>query len=102
MEQEIASEPEAIKAVPVRHPWRWVAAVLITIIVANAIWSIATEAQFDWHTFGQYVFSSQVLSGLKNTLILTVVAMLMGVGFGVVLAIMWLSPNPLVSGASWF
>ena len=98
----MANEPEAIKAVPVRHPWRWVAAVVIALIVANTIWSVATEANFDWDTFGKYVFSSQVLSGLKNTLILTVVAMVMGVVFGVVLAIMWLSPNPLVSGASWF
>lgn len=33
---------------------------------------------------------------------LTAIAMVMGVLLGVLLAVMWLSPNPLVSGASWF
>ena len=41
----MAEQPEAIKAVPVRHPWRWVAAALILLIIANGIWSLATEAQ---------------------------------------------------------
>lgn len=75
---------------------------IIAIIVGNAIWSIATEAQFDWSVVSQYLFSSQIIAGLGKTLILTAIAMLMGVGLGVVLAVMWLSPNPLVSGASWF
>jgi polar amino acid transport system permease protein len=98
----VADQPTAIEAVPVRHPWRWIAAVVIAIVVANAMWSIATEANFDWTVFRHYVFSAQILSGLKLTLILTAVAMVMGVVLGVLLAVMWLSPNPLVSGASWF
>ncbi|MGB1584018.1 MAG: amino acid ABC transporter permease, partial [Solirubrobacterales bacterium] len=94
--------PHAIKAVPVRHPWRWVFAVLIVLIVANAIWSIATEAQVEWSVIGEYLFSEQIFNGIGLTLILTVIAMTMGVVLGVVLAVMWLSPNPLASGASWF
>lgn len=87
---------------PVRHPWRWVTGVLIVLIVANAIWSIATEAQIDWATVGEYLFSTQILNGLKWTLILTVIAMVAGVILGVILAVMWLSPNPIASTVSWF
>ena len=35
------------------------------------------------------------------TIELTVIAMAIGIVLGVVLAVMRLSPNPLVSGASW-
>lgn len=95
-------ESKPIKAVPVRHPWRWVVAVLVAVFAANAIWSLATEARLDWDVVGEYLFSEQIIDGLLITLMLTVVAMAMGVVLGVLLAVMWLSPNPLVSGASWF
>ncbi len=98
----MAERPHAIEAVPVRHPWRWVFAVLIVLIVANAVWSVATEAQLEWSVIGEYLFSEQIFNGIGLTLVLTVIAMTMGVVIGVVLAVMWLSPNPLASGASWF
>ena len=98
----MAEQPTTIKAVPVRHPWRWVFAVLIAIFIANAIWSIATQANFDWSVVGDYLFSSQIMHGARNTLVLTAIAMLIGVSLGVVFAVMWLSPNPLISGFSWF
>ena len=46
-------------------------------------------------------FSPRILDGLVVTLELTVIAMVIGIALGVVLAVMRLSPNPLVSGASW-
>jgi len=98
-----ASEERApIKAVPVRHPWRWVSAALILLIVANAIWSVATEAELDWATIDKYLFSEQIFQGLQLTLLLTLIAMMMGVSLGVVLAVMWRSPNPVASTVSWF
>jgi polar amino acid transport system permease protein len=91
-----------IKAVPVRHPGRWVAAVLVLVLAATVINSIATNPRFEWGLVQQYFFSSQVLHGLRITLELTVIAMAIGIVLGVVLAVMRLSPNPLVSTASWF
>jgi len=90
-----------IKAVPVRHPGRWVAAVLVLVLAATVLNSIATNPRFEWGLVQQYFFSSQVLHGLRITLELTVIAMAIGIVLGVVLAAMRLSPNPLVSGASW-
>ena len=92
---------EAIEAVPVRHPGRWVAAAAIVVLAATVIRSVATNPRFHWGVVGHYFFSSRVLHGLVVTLELTVIAMAIGIVLGVVLAVMRLSPNPLVSGASW-
>ena len=91
-----------IKAVPVRHPGRWVAAAFVLLIAVTVINSIATNPRFEWGLVQQYFFSSQVLHGLRITLELTVIAMAIGIVLGVVLAVMRLSLNPLVSSASWF
>jgi polar amino acid transport system permease protein len=93
--------PEAIKAIPVRHPGRWVASVLVLALAAAVINSLITNPRFQWDVVGQYFTSQQVLNGLYATLELTVVAMAVGVGLGTLLAVMRLSPNPLVSGGSW-
>lgn len=98
----MSEHPRSIEAVPVRHPWRWVTGVLLLILVANATWSLATEARIEWDVIGEYLFSSQIFNGLKWTLLLTAIAMVMGVVLGIVLAVMWLSPNPIASTVSWF
>jgi len=96
-----ARRPDEIKAIPVRHPGRWVAGALILLFAASLIHSVATNKQLEWHVVGHFLFDHRILSGVLVTLELTVSAMGMGVILGVVLAVMRLSPNPLVSGASW-
>jgi polar amino acid transport system permease protein len=96
-----AVRPEAIKAIPVRHPGRWVAAALILLVAAALVDSAATNSRFQWGIVGQYFLSRRILDGLVVTLELTALAMVIGIAGGVVLAVMRLSPNPLVSGASW-
>src|SRR5438874_829330 len=98
---EPAARPDEIKAVPVRHPGRWVAAGLILLFAASVIHSVATNKQLEWEVVGQFLFDHRILDGVVMTIELTVSAMTMGVLLGVVLAVMRLSPNPLVSGASW-
>jgi polar amino acid transport system permease protein len=93
--------PEAIKAIPVRHPGRWVAAGLVFLIAVVVGRSVATNPRFRWNVVGDYLFSHQILSGVATTLELTVVAMAIGVVLGVVLALMRLSRNPLVSSSAW-
>jgi polar amino acid transport system permease protein len=92
---------EDIRAVPVRHPGRWIAAALVVVLAVSLVRSAATNPRFGWDVVGHYFFSSQVLHGLVITLELTVISMAVGIALGVVLALMRLSPNPLVSGASW-
>src|SRR3954468_1651883 len=98
--------PELIRAVPVRHPGRWIAAALVLVVAAALVRSVATNPRFEWDVVGSYLTSEQVLSGLRVTLELTVLAMAVGIVLGVVLALMRRSSNPLVAGASglyiWF
>jgi polar amino acid transport system permease protein len=97
-----AGRPEEIKAVPVRHPGRWLAAAVVLLIAAALVHSMVTNPRFDWGTVGHFLFSSRILAGLVKTLEVTVIAMAIGIFLGIVLAVMRLSPNPLVSGSSWF
>ncbi len=98
---EWTGRPEEIKAVPVRHPGRWVAAVVVLVLLAMFVHSLVTNPRFEWSVVGSYFTSSRVLDGLEITLLLTVVCMAIGIVLGVILAVMRLSANPLLSGASW-
>jgi polar amino acid transport system permease protein len=96
-----AEDAAELRAVPVRHPGRWLAAAAVIVVAAALVHSAATNPRFGWGTVGHYLFASPVLDGLVVTLELTVVSMVVGIVLGVVLAVMRLSPNPLVAGASW-
>jgi polar amino acid transport system permease protein len=97
--------PEEIKAVPVRRPGRWIAAAIVVVAGASIIRSIVTNTGpnkgFQWGTVGQYLFDSRILHGVTVTLELTALSMVIGILLGVIAAVMRLSPNPLISGASW-
>lgn len=93
--------PAAIKAVPVPHPWRWVSAVLVLAFVADVAYTIVTAPNLKWDVVGHYIFQRLILLGVLVTLELTVLAMLVGIVLGVILAVMRLSPNPVVSWVSW-
>jgi polar amino acid transport system permease protein len=98
---EWTGRPEEIKAVPVRHPGRWVAAVVVLVLIAMFVHSLVTNPRFEWGVIGSYFLSRRVLEGLEITILLTVVCMAIGIVLGVILAVMRLSANPLLSGASW-
>lgn len=91
----------AIKAIPVRHPWRWVTALLVLAFAAAFVNTIVTAPFLDWSIVQSYLFQWLILQGVVVTLELTVLAMLIGIVLGVVLAIMRLSPNPVMAWISW-
>jgi polar amino acid transport system permease protein len=93
--------PDEIQAVPVRHPFQWIAAAIVAVIVVALAKSVATNPRFQWSVVGDYLFDTRVLNGVVKTLELTVLAMLIGITLGVILALMRLSSNWLLSSASW-
>jgi len=93
--------PEEIRAVPVRHVGRWVAAAIVLVVSVALVRSAATAPGFQWGVVGEYLFDQRVLEGLRVTIELTFIAMAIGIALGIALAVMRLSPNPLVSGGSW-
>jgi polar amino acid transport system permease protein len=101
LSEDRTERPDEIQAVPVRHPGRWIAAVIVVVVAASIIRSVVTNKNFQWGAVGHYMFDSRVLHGVVATMYLTVIAMLIGILLGVLLAVMLRSPNRLVSGASW-
>ncbi|GIE84984.1 amino acid ABC transporter permease [Actinoplanes regularis] len=103
------ARPEAIKAVAVRHPGRWVMIAVLAVLVAMFLHMIFTNDGFRWSfIFSSYapgkrgvMFTEPVLEGLRGTLLLTLFSMLIGVGLGIVVAVMRLSPNRVLSSVAW-
>ena len=95
------SLPPPINAVPLRHPWRWVSAVIIIALVGLFLYGAATNPTYYWATYSRYVFDRRVSLAAWNTIQLTVLSMLIAVVLGVGLAVMRLSPNPVLRSVSW-
>jgi polar amino acid transport system permease protein len=93
--------PESITAVPVRHPGRWVAMVVIAILVAMFIHMLVTNDAFQWGFMFDNMFRPPVIEGVRTALVVTILAMIIGVVLGAVIAVMRLSPNPVLSSAAW-
>jgi polar amino acid transport system permease protein len=93
--------PELIKAVPLRHPGRWIAAFVIIATVVLLVYGAATNDRLYWGTYGNYLFDSRISRGVWVTVQLTIYAMALGVVLGVILAVMRLSPNPVLKATAW-
>ena len=93
--------PEDIEAVAVRHPGRWVASAIVLLLAVAIVNSMATNPRFGWGQVGHFLFDHRITSGVVVTIELTVAAQALGIVLGVLLAVMRLSPNPLVAGGSW-
>jgi polar amino acid transport system permease protein len=98
---DVDTSPQAIDAIPLRHPWRWVAAVVIVILLALFLYGAATNEAYRWQVFGEFLFNERILLGVFNTLQLTVYSMVLAIVLGVILAVMRLSPNPVFRSVSW-
>jgi polar amino acid transport system permease protein len=96
-----SDDGELIEAVPLRRPGRWAAAAIILVLLALFIYGAATNPNYQWETYRKYLFDSRISSAAWNTLQLTFWAMVLGVVLGVVLAVMRLSPNPVLTSAAW-
>lgn len=91
----------AIEVIPIRRPGRWMAMAAVIVVACTILRSFATNPRFHWTVVGRYFLAPPILHGLGITLALTAMAMLIGIAGGLVVAIMRLSPNPLLAGASW-
>ena len=96
-----SDDEELIRAVPLRRPGRWLAAVVILALIGLFLYGAATNPNYQWSTYRAYLFDSRISSAAWNTLQLTFWAMVLGVVLGVLLAVMRLSPNPVLTSAAW-
>ncbi|MGA4994682.1 amino acid ABC transporter permease [Nonomuraea bangladeshensis] len=81
--------PQAVDVAAARpriRPLRWVAGVVLLVLVAQFAWFLVTNPRFEWPVVGKYLFDPNVLRGLGMSLLLTVIVMLLGSVLGVLLA----------------
>ena len=92
----------------VRRPrlGQWALAVIVAAIVAWCLYAIATNPVMEWDVVLHYFTVPSVLRGLGMTIQLTVVAMVLGILGGILLAVMRMSSNRLLKAPAdlyvWF
>ena len=72
-------------------PLRWCVTVLLVLMALQVVYFMFTNPRFEWAVVGKYLFSANVLQGLGTTLLLTVVAMVVGTVIGTIAALALLS-----------
>lgn len=94
----IAAEEFDVK--PQRHPFRWLAAIVILVVAAQLVYGAATNTRLAWDVVGKYLLHPDILAGLQITIGLALISQVVATILGVALALMALSRNPvLVVGA---
>jgi polar amino acid transport system permease protein len=78
-----------------------VATVVIAVLLAMFVHMLVTNSVFNWGFMVDNMFTPPVLRGAATSLVMTVLAMVIGVLLGVVVAIMRLSPNRILSTTAW-
>jgi polar amino acid transport system permease protein len=88
--------PDDVVAVPLKHPWRWVSAVVLLVLGGGFVWSLYASPNIVHATVIKYLFDPQVLGAAWLTVVLTIVSMTIGAILAIILAIMKLSHNPIL------
>ena len=92
---------QELEVIPLRHPWRWLGAAALFAFLAMFVNLLVFNTNMQWDVVGAYLFDGEILAGLGRTLLLTFLAMVLGLLTGMLLAIMRLSENRVFQGASW-
>lgn len=104
VDTESAGHPDLESAPRARsrpHVGWWVASAALLLLLAMFGHMLAVNPKVDWPVVAHYFGSSSILLGLLRTLELTAAGMLIGIAGGVLLAVMRLSPIPVLSSVSW-
>lgn len=100
--QDIRDGVEIIHAKPVPRIGRLVSAAIVAVLVAMAINTLLTNPNFRWDVVWQWLFPRTIVSGVMYTILLTIVAMILGTVLAVTMAIMRQSPNPILRWVATF
>jgi polar amino acid transport system permease protein len=75
---------------------------LAILVLVGAIYGLATNHNFKWSVFGEFVFSGQILQGLLVTLELSAFALAVGLVLGTFVALGRMSKNVVIANISAF
>jgi polar amino acid transport system permease protein len=89
------------RVIPLRRPGRWIATVVVLVVVAQIGHGLATNRFFQWNRFGYWFTRPVIVDGLTVTLKVAAWSALFGLLGGVVLALARLSKSPVLTAVSW-
>ena len=92
--------PEHLVAVEVRHWGRYVSGVIVLALLVLLVNGFATS-DIKWAVTRRYFTFDTVVTGAWHTLLISVLAQVMGIVLGVIAAVMRQSRNPVTSSAAW-
>ncbi|GAA3056753.1 amino acid ABC transporter permease [Actinokineospora globicatena] len=98
---DLIDKLQSRKVVPLRHPWRWAASLVVVVLLAQAAHALTTNDAFQWDAFGYWFTRPVVVEGLLLTLQLTGLSAVFGLLGGILLALMRLSRNPVLQSVAW-
>lgn len=89
-----------LRIVPVRRPGLWAASALALAALALLAQSVWRNPHIVHGVVAQYQFAPAILAGLRTTVVLALLAAVIGLVLGVLLAVMRLSHSPVLRVAS--
>jgi polar amino acid transport system permease protein len=95
-----AVAPERLVAVPVRHPGRYVSAAVVLVLLVLLVRAFS-RADLQWHLTRHFFTFHTIIAGAGRTLLISVLAQLLGIVLGVVVAVMRQPGNPVTSAVGW-
>lgn len=90
-----AELPELVA--PQRHIGRWISAVIVAALLVWVMYSVYNNPSIDHTAISDFMFSDAILKGLGTTLVLAVLAGLLSVILGAIIALFRLSGNPVLT-----
>jgi polar amino acid transport system permease protein len=97
----VPDEVTSRRVVPLRHPVRWTATVIVLVLAAQFVHGLLSNPFYEWNKFQYWFFRPVILDGLVITLKVTAWSAVLGFIGGVVLALGRLSKSPLLRTVSW-
>lgn len=90
-----------VKPIAVPKIGHWIGGVVLAILALVLVQVLVTNKNMQWGVVAAHMFSPAILAGLGMTLLLTALAMVLGLAIGVLLAIMRLSASHVFQAVSW-
>lgn len=91
----------AERVLPLRRPGRWVAGIIVLVLVSQAAHGLITNPFYQWDRFAYWFTRPVILDGLLITLQVAAYSAVLGLAGGILLALGRLSGSPVLRSVSW-
>ncbi|WP_407555110.1 amino acid ABC transporter permease [Streptomyces sp. Pv4-95] len=93
--------PAPQRVLPLRRPGRWIATVIVLVLVAQIVHGLVTNPFYQWDRFLYWFVRPTIIDGLWITLQVAAYSAVLGLLGGILLALARLSASPVLRAISW-